>query len=939
MSTGSLASAVQQLHIVLDRQQLAQRSDRELLEAFVEHRDETSFAALVSRYGPMVLAVCRRLLRDETDAEDSFQATFLVLTSKANRIRQAQSLAGFLQGTARRIALQALRSASRRKAREHQVRPALAPDPLVEVTWREVQETLDKEIERLAEPYRTTFLLACREGLGHAETARRMGVKEATLRTWLSRARHRLQKRLSRQGIELGAVLAATAVASVSQAAVPAKLLIATAEMGRQLALGGKMVGLSANVIHLAKGATSSMFNKLRLTAIFFIAIGSLGLGMHSPKKAAPPSGIDLPRVAETRPQASSTVVLTGRVLDAAGKPVARASLSRFTAGSMDGPPPSPAESLGKSDDKGAFRVEVPRRALAVTREGKNAFLIATAPGHALGLVELQTVRADQPRDIRLARDDVPIEGQLLDLEGQPIKEATIRPMGLIVPISGDLETWQKSFDEKGTPRTQTPPAWILFSPMGIPGLPARLTSDDKGRFRLAGVGKERLVMVLVSAANMQSDMVIVATRTKPLTIGAPSAIGSKMVLHAASFRHTLSPPQPIIGTVRDRDTGKPISGVTISADPSVFSQTKTAADGTYRIASVPTLMARDQGLRMVTATPPRDQPYLPSMGVPAKAPRTEPFRLDFNLTRGVWATGKVTDRKTGRPVPAEVTYLVDTKNPRLKDVPHLPSIRRPWDPAVPTASDGTFRVPVLPGAGVLAIRAKQGIYLPPANLREAITRVVSSPGYSLTNYHGLARIDAGTKGVTEIKVVVDPGEQVRGIVEDPDGKPITGVRTWSVESRVGWSVKPLASSTFTIQGVNPAEKRPMLFEHRDRKLGALVEMTGKVEEPLKVRLQPLATLSGTVIHPNGKPWANQALWVAFFDPSSEYLVPTLDRVSTDNKGRFTIDTMIPGLAYQICIAGTPPQQITIGVVLPRVTLKPGEKRDSNAINARLFPD
>jgi RNA polymerase sigma factor (sigma-70 family) len=146
-------------------------TDRELLRRFVAGRDEPAFAALVGRHGPLVLGVCRRLLARPQDAEDAFQATFLILARKAASVRWQESAAGWLHGVARRVALKARAAALRRAAREQSARPPRAADPVAELAARELYALLDEELARLPENYRGPVLLCC---LGRVRgTARR----------------------------------------------------------------------------------------------------------------------------------------------------------------------------------------------------------------------------------------------------------------------------------------------------------------------------------------------------------------------------------------------------------------------------------------------------------------------------------------------------------------------------------------------------------------------------------------------------------------------------------------------------------------------------------------------------------------------------------------------------------------------------------------------
>src|SRR5262245_46927680 len=199
-------------------------SDADLLGRFVTDRDQAAFAALVDRYGPLVLHVCRRVLGDVHDAEDAFQATFLVLTRKAAAIRPRESLAAWLHGVARRVALKA-RTARARRLRDVGPPPGpvvdARPDPLADLSARELLTLVDAEVRRLPEVYRLPVILCCLEGLTQEEAARQLGWTPASVRGRLERGRARLHTRMVRRGLTLSAALAAVELSrGVGSAAV-----------------------------------------------------------------------------------------------------------------------------------------------------------------------------------------------------------------------------------------------------------------------------------------------------------------------------------------------------------------------------------------------------------------------------------------------------------------------------------------------------------------------------------------------------------------------------------------------------------------------------------------------------------------------------------------------------------------------------------------------
>ena len=185
-----------------------QLSDAELLERFVAGRDEAAeaaFAALVERHGVMVLGVCRRVLGNRDEAEDAFQATFLVLARKAAAIARREQLASWLHGVARRAALDARARATRRKAREKRLGAMLPVEPPDQTMASELRTILDEELARLPERHRAAIVLCELEGLSRREAALRLAISEGTLSSRLARAKSHLRERLTRRGFALSA--------------------------------------------------------------------------------------------------------------------------------------------------------------------------------------------------------------------------------------------------------------------------------------------------------------------------------------------------------------------------------------------------------------------------------------------------------------------------------------------------------------------------------------------------------------------------------------------------------------------------------------------------------------------------------------------------------------------------------------------------------------
>jgi RNA polymerase sigma factor (sigma-70 family) len=275
---------------------VAENSDGRLLQRFVARRDETAFADLLYRHAPMVLGVCRRALGDSPDAEDAFQATFLVLLHKAGSIQRQESVASWLYGVATRVARQARLSAARRRSHERQSPVIPTAEESGALEWRDVRPLLDEELERLPEKYRAPLVLCYLEGKTHEEAAQQLGWPNGTVCGRLARGRDLLRGRLVRRGVTLSAPAVAAALAAEATAALSTALFHSTSTAVTLFAAGGAMASgaLSAHAVALAEGALSAMFvhrlKNVLLLALALAFIGTAGAALaHYQRADTPP--------------------------------------------------------------------------------------------------------------------------------------------------------------------------------------------------------------------------------------------------------------------------------------------------------------------------------------------------------------------------------------------------------------------------------------------------------------------------------------------------------------------------------------------------------------------------------------------------------------------------------------------------------------------------
>ena len=219
-------------------------TDGQLLDWFVAGRGageaaEAGFTALVDRHGPMVLRVCRQILGDTHDAQDAFQATFLILVRKAGSVRKRDSVASWLHGIARRVARRARSDRSRRREYERRSAEMSARTESQSAGEPECWPELHEEVARLPARYRDPVVLCYLEGLTTDEASRRLGCPQGTILSRLSRARERLRDRLTRRGLAVPAALGSADAARV--AVVPAALSHTLVQSALRLAAGGRV--------------------------------------------------------------------------------------------------------------------------------------------------------------------------------------------------------------------------------------------------------------------------------------------------------------------------------------------------------------------------------------------------------------------------------------------------------------------------------------------------------------------------------------------------------------------------------------------------------------------------------------------------------------------------------------------------------------------------
>jgi RNA polymerase sigma-70 factor (ECF subfamily) len=268
MAISSISEFLQNLRRDALRRDEAGLTDGQLLDAYIRSREEAAFAALLRRHGPMVWGVCCRILGNTGDAEDAFQAAFLVLVRKAASIVPREQIANWLYGVARQTAVKARAIAVKRKAREKQVKDI--PEPaVVEQNGRDdLLPLLDQELGRLPDKYRTAIVLCDLEGKSYKEATRQLGCPEGTLAARLARGRAMLAKRLARHGLAVTGAALSMVLSQGTSADVPVSVVSSTIKAAILFAAGQTAAtgAISAKVAGLMEGVLKAMLlSKLKI--------------------------------------------------------------------------------------------------------------------------------------------------------------------------------------------------------------------------------------------------------------------------------------------------------------------------------------------------------------------------------------------------------------------------------------------------------------------------------------------------------------------------------------------------------------------------------------------------------------------------------------------------------------------------------------------------
>ncbi|MCI0459796.1 MAG: sigma-70 family RNA polymerase sigma factor [Gemmataceae bacterium] len=864
--------------------------DRDLLERFTAAGDEAAFEALVRRHGPLVLGVCRRVLGNTHDAEDAFQAAFLILARKAASIHKTESLASWLYGVAYRVAARARGREEARVRLQRRAEPRSSVDPLEEVTARELLTVLDEELARLPERCRAALVLCYLQSKTCDDAARLTGQSVRTLKRRLEQGRERLRARLERRGLALPAALLVAGLTHGVGAAVPSSLIGSTVRAALQAPAAGA-AALAAGVLRTMGAARARMVAAaVLLTGLLTLGAGALA---QPPGADQPPQfPVQSPQPLKAQPKTpagkadkerAAELTAAGRVLDSNGKPLAGAEVALVGAW-RENPKKKRLETevfaQGKTDEQGRFRL---------SRQGVSAaqlyqpHVLARAKSHGLGWLPVGAGREDA--DLKLSPETV-LRGRLLDLQGLPAGNLKGRVAYVArKTLPGDnpkdrvamLQMRVRQLEEGVTP-LRTPRGFEFRAAELATALwPPAFTSDKDGRFELRGFGTGEEVHLLFEDDRFALQELKVETATK----GEPKEVSLALV-----------PPQRVEGRVICQDTGKPVAGadIWVTAFRSYSGKdviTRTDAEGRFAVNPYPGTKYQ------IRAWAPATIPYVGverSFEWPRGAARQS---VEMALVRGVEVKGRVVEAPAGKPLERVRVFFVaqGAKNPEAFRNLLIGSY---W-PAR-SAADGTYRLVVPPQPGHLLVEARDNPASADLVTRSVTTGELSSgkPAGDRRYHHEVIPVHWQVKdGPQALDIKLRRGVTLKGRVVGPDGKPVAravilcggdlvrpegetlifvGLRTGTIhpaiEARDGQFELPACDPDRTyrvlflsIPDKPPAGKvqigqpLPSLIDGKDA-LGACVEISARQAGagPITVRLAPCGSVEVRFVDGKGKP-------------------------------------------------------------------------------------
>lgn len=652
---------------------------------------------------------------------------------------------------------------------------------------------------------------------------------------------------------------------------------------------------------------------------------------------------------------AGESVQVTGVVLKPDGTPAAGATVRAAVAvwaeiRSFLGEDFQTPMSVVTADDNGRFTISIDTRPYGDlsklnprwSENWKQTNIAATADGFGPAWVVYGEIDADQPITLQLV-DDLPIRGRVIDLEGRPIAGTVVKVSGPTAAENEDLSAWFSSI-KAGEP------AWTSFrrAPRSVDtrliGMPGEVTTTDDGSFEISGFGKERIVGLVFEGEAVAHHAVKVVTHAmQPIQRVLSTHDSSTEPVFGTEFTYTAAPTRPIEGQVVDAQTREPLAGVTVRSYKlanypyAAHSVLKAVTDdkGRFRLVGMP----KSAG-NILMAVPNDDQPYL-MRRVPVPDPAgIEPVSMTIEVHRGVWITGRVTDKATGEGVPGvRMHYLPFRSNEFAQALPEFDSdgYMDGDQMRYQTARDGTYRLVGLPGRAIVGAESILKPYRYGVGYEAIDGPKVGKSDWLLTygnpinpspKWPSVMRAIDPREGVeqVELDLQLDPGASIDIHLVDESGLPVVGAEIDGLGSRI--YVPSTGEAVQTATNFGPDDERSIIIRHIGRHIGRVVRVGPPqlAKGEMQVTLLPSATVTGRLLK-DDEPLSGLAIEPRVL-PGGDFS-KGLAPVASDAEGRFTC-TLIPGCEYNLHAEGHALE--LFATVADKLAVEPGETKDLGAL-------
>ena len=544
---------------------------------------------------------------------------------------------------------------------------------------------------------------------------------------------------------------------------------------------------------------------------------------------------------------------ISGVVVDTDGEPVGDVEVGRD-------------EFRTQTDATGKFSVTLKKQAF-----GRRRVLQLSKIGYGKTYANLDEENPHTQR-LTIIPDRHPIIGMLLDTEGNPVAGAEINVDQIARFDEFDLKQLLADAKEVGGERRL--PESLRISGDGI----NPVTSAHDGSFTINGIGSGRLAVLSITGAQTALRKVIVATAdVAPVEfsyLGLYTLSTGKETVHGRKIALVCEPSQPIVGRVLDSQTNQPVAGVVVASHVFASSDPAQQLAGLNHLKAVTDELGKFslQGMPMGNGNQIQvSSPITGAIG-PAVVTQTfevpagtgvDPIQIDLTVQAGAWLQGQVIDSDIGKPISnAHLNYRPYTDNQFANKLDRSHELfDRGWGPV--TDKDGKFRLVATQGGAAIGLnivnnnryQMGQGWDEIPQN-RISKDGILLTPDkrFTKTNPTAIKHVDVPPQGIDDLKFLITKGPSIRIKTIDPDGNPVKGVNVSYVPSFTTANNTTTETSEFEATGFSPGQSRTIWFQHREKRLGALVKVSAEDKSPFEVTLQPNGTVTAVLVNEKGEP-------------------------------------------------------------------------------------